>query len=507
MTVQATRTEREPGQMLVGGQLVEGAAGETLEIVNPATGEVITTTPAGDEVDVDRAVGAARRAFEEGTWSGMSRMERAKVLNRFADHIEERMDALFRLETLNNGRPLRETRAQVGRLPEWFRYNAGLLLAERTDVIPMPGPYLNYLLRHPIGVCGLLTPFNHPLMILAKSLAPALAAGNTVVIKPSELTPLTTLELGHIAAEAGIPDGVINIVTGLGASAGKALSEHPAVAKVTFTGGTEVGRAVGVAAAQRFAKATTELGGKSPVLVFEDAGIDRAVRGAAFGAFIAAGQTCICGARVLVQEAIYDDVVDGLAATAERIRVGDPTDEETQMGPVISDKQRARVLGYAALGVEEGGRLVTGGGPAELPPPLDRGFFVEPTVIADVSNDMRVAQEEIFGPVAVVVPFSDEADGVRKANDVRFGLGSAIWTRDVARAHRVAARIEAGMTWINDHHRLDPASPWGGVKDSGVGREGGWESFHEFTEIQSIVVRTAEDDVDWYGEHAPTRLN
>ena len=507
MTVQATRTEREPGQMLVGGQLIEAAAGDTLEIVNPATGEVITTTPAGDEVDVDRAVGAARRAFEEGTWSGMSRMERAKVLNRFADHIEERMDALFRLETLNNGRPLRETRAQVGRLPEWFRYNAGLLLAERTDVIPMPGPYLNYLLRHPIGVCGLLTPFNHPLMILAKSLAPALAAGNTVVIKPSELTPLTTLELGHIAAEAGIPDGVINIVTGLGASAGKALSEHPAVAKVTFTGGTDVGRAVGVAAAQRFAKATTELGGKSPVLVFEDAGVDRAVRGAAFGAFIAAGQTCICGARVLVQEAIYDDVVDGLAATAERIRVGDPTDEETQMGPVISDKQRARVLGYAALGVEEGGRLVTGGGPAELPPPLDRGFFVEPTVIADVSNDMRVAQEEIFGPVAVVVPFSDEADGVRKANDVRFGLGSAIWTRDVARAHRVAARIEAGMTWINDHHRLDPASPWGGVKDSGVGREGGWESFHEFTEIQSIVVRTAEDDVDWYGEHAPTRLN
>ena len=507
MTVQATRTEREPGQMLVGGQLIEAAAGETLEIVNPATGEVITTTPAGDNVDVDRAVGAARRAFEEGTWSGMSRMERAKVLNRFADHIEERMDALFRLETLNNGRPLRETRAQVGRLPEWFRYNAGLLLAERTDVIPMPGPYLNYLLRHPIGVCGLLTPFNHPLMILAKSLAPALAAGNTVVIKPSELTPLTTLELGHIAAEAGIPDGVINIVTGLGASAGKALSEHPAVAKVTFTGGTDVGRAVGVAAAQRFAKATTELGGKSPVLVFEDAGVDRAVRGAAFGAFIAAGQTCICGARVLVQEAIYDDVVDGLAATAERIRVGDPTDEETQMGPLISDKQRARVLGYAALGVEEGGRLVTGGGPAELPPPLDRGFFVEPTVIADVSNDMRVAQEEIFGPVAVVVPFSDEADGVRKANDVRFGLGSAIWTRDVARAHRVAARIEAGMTWINDHHRLDPASPWGGVKDSGVGREGGWESFHEFTEIQSIVVRTAEDDVDWYGEHAPTRLN
>jgi acyl-CoA reductase-like NAD-dependent aldehyde dehydrogenase len=507
MTEHAVRTEREPGQMLIGGELVDSAGGERLDILNPATGEVITTTPAGDAVDVDRAVQAARRAFEDGPWPRMNRMQRAKILNRFADHLDERMDALFRLETLNNGRPLRETRAQVGRTPEWLRYNAALLLAERTAVIPMPGPYLNYLLRHPIGVCGLLTPFNHPLMILAKSLAPALAAGNTVVIKPSELTPLTTLELGHIATEAGIPDGVINIVTGIGATAGKALSEHEHVAKVTFTGGTDVGRAIGVAAAQRFAKATTELGGKSPVLVFDDAGVERAVKGTAFGAFIAAGQTCICGARIIVQEGVYDDVVAGLAATAESLRVGDPTDEATQMGPVISERQRARVLGYVDLGVEEGGRVVAGGGRPDMPGPLDGGFFVEPTVIADVSNDMRVAQEEIFGPVAVVVPFSDEADGLRKANDVRFGLGSAIWTRDVARAHRVAAQIEAGMTWINDHHRLDPASPWGGVKDSGVGREGGWESFHEFTEIHSIVVRTAEDDVDWYGEAAPTRLN
>ncbi|MQA75333.1 MAG: aldehyde dehydrogenase family protein [Solirubrobacterales bacterium] len=493
--------------MRIAGEPVEAATGETLDILNPATAQVMTTTPAGGAEDVDRAVRAARRAFDDGPWPRMERSQRARVLHRFADHLEERMDALFRLETLNNGRPVRETRAQVGRLAEWFRYSAALLVAERTDVIPMPGPYLNYLLRHPFGVCGLLTPFNHPLMILAKSLAPAIATGNTVVIKPSELTPLTTLELADIAAEAGVPDGVINVVTGTGATAGKALAEHRDVAKLTFTGGTEVGRSIGVAAAKRFARATTELGGKSPVLIFEDAGLERAVKGAAFGAFIAAGQTCICGSRIIVHEAIYEEVVEGLAATAGALRLGDPSDERTQMGPLVADRQRRRVLGYVGIGAEEGGRVVTGGGVPQLEAPFDRGFFVEPTVIADVENEMRVAQEEIFGPVAVVVPFTDEEDGVRKANDIRFGLGSALWTRDVARAHRVAARIEAGMVWINDHHRLDPASPWGGLKDSGVGREGGWESFDEFTEIQSVTVRIAEDDVDWYGDDAAARLN
>jgi len=484
--------------LLIGGAETAALDGTTLDVINPTTGEVFGRVALAGEGDIDLAVSAGKAVFDSGEWSEMPIAQRSGILHRYADLIDDHLEDLFRLETRNNGRPIAETRAQVTRLSGWYRYNASLLLADRTSVVPMPGPYHSYTSRFPIGVVGILSSFNHPLMISSKSLAPALATGNSVVLKPSELTPFTCLILGDLAAEAGIPAGVLNVVPGLGPVAGKRLSEHPDVAKIVFTGGTEPGRSVSVAAASRFAKATLELGGKTPVVVFDDQDIDVSTRGVAFGAFIGAGQTCICGSRILVQESIYDEFVEGLVNQASKIRLGDPALPETQLGPVVSEKARQRILDYIALGVEEGATIACGGGiPSD--PSLGPGYFVEPTVLRGVRNSMRCAREEIFGPVAVVIPFTDETDAVTLANDSDFGLGSSIWTKDVARAHRVAGRLTHGIVWVNDHHRLDPSSPWGGVRDSGIGREGGWESFHDFTHIKAVTIRTAEDPIDWYG--------
>jgi acyl-CoA reductase-like NAD-dependent aldehyde dehydrogenase len=482
------------------------AAVETRGIVNPATGAVIDTVVEGGADAVDAAVATARAAFDRGTWPAMARSERARLLLRIADAIDADSERLYRLEALNNGRPITETRAQLSRVPEWFRYNAGVLAAQRQAVLPGDGPYLSYQQRLPLGVCGIITPFNHPLLILARSLSAALANGNTVVVKPSELTPLTTLALLDIMTRAGLPDGVANVVTG-GRDAGIRLTQHPDIAKITLTGGTEAGRAAALATAARFARVTAELGGKTPVIVFDDVDPASAAEGAAFAAFVAAGQSCVAGSRFLVQRASYDAFVTALVARATAIRIGDPTLPDTQMGPLISARQRDKVHELITAGVAEGARLVAGGGHPELPKALRAGFFLEPTVLADATMEMTVAREEIFGPVAVVIPFDDEEDAVRMANDNRYGLGAGVWTTDIGRAHRVASRIVAGMVWINDHHRLEPSLPWGGVKESGIGKDAGLESFDDFSWVKTIVTRTASEPVDWYGGQDQGRLN
>src|ERR1700760_1556231 len=369
----------------VDGREIEAGNGAMLDVHNPATGDVIARIPNSTAADIDRAMKSARAAFEGKAWGGMDIRARARMVNKLADAFEANLGELYKLETLNNGRPVNETRAQLSRLPDFFLYFAGLALARRDAVIPVEGSYLNYTLRTPIGIVANCTPFNHPLMILCKSLAAVLASGCVTVVKPSEYTPLTTLRLARIFTDAGLPPGVFNIVLGLGHSAGKMLAEHPDIDKLVLTGGTEAGRIAGNAAAKVFAHQTMELGGKTPVMVFEDFDIDRAVNYAAFGAFIGAGQTCVCASRHIVQATIYDEFVEKLKAKTESIRIGDPFDAATQLGPVISAKQRDRVLSYCGYGREDGARLVAGGGAAEVPGHAN-GYFVQPTVFADVTS-------------------------------------------------------------------------------------------------------------------------
>ena len=494
--------------LFIDGKQVPASLPDLLDVINPATGELLAQISHANAQDVDRAVRSAHTAFESAEWANMSNRTRARLINKLADVFEANMDEMYQLETANNGRSLNETRAQVSRLPDFLRYNAGLAIARRDSVIPVEGNYLNYTLRTPIGVVGNSTPFNHPLMIMIKSLAPTLASGCTTVVKPSEYTPLTTLRLAQLFVEAGLPPGVFKVITGLGPTTGKALAEHPMLAKWVLTGGTEAGRITGALAGSNFAHQTLELGGKTPVLVFDDFDVEQAVNYAAFGAFIGAGQTCICGSRQIVQEKIYDEFVERLAAKAKTIRIGNPNDPSVQLGPVVSARQQQRVLSYIKIGLEEDKARLVAGGKVPSDPSLKNGFFVEPTVFADVTPRMRIFQEEVFGPFVSVSKFSTEAEGLVMANDSPFGLAGAIRTNDVTRAHRVAARLKCGIVWINDHHRLDPASPWGGVKDSGIGREGGIESFDQHFETKSVMVRLDDAPFDWYKDTAAQpRLN
>ncbi|MDE2623845.1 MAG: aldehyde dehydrogenase [Betaproteobacteria bacterium] len=494
--------------LFIDGREVQATRSDTLEVINPATGAVLAHISHASDADVDRAVQSARTAFKRSDWADLSNRTRAKLINKLADAFEAHLEEFFQLETTNNGRPVNETRAQISRLPDFLRYNAGLAIARRDSVIPVDGNYFNYTVRTPVGVVGNSTPFNHPLMILMKSLAPTLASGCTTVVKPSEYTPLTTLRLAALFVEAGLPPGVFNVITGLGPTTGRALATHPGLAKWVLTGGTEAGRITGALAASNFAHQTLELGGKTPVLVFDDYDVDQAVNYAAFGAFIGAGQTCICGSRQIVQEKVYDQFVEKLAAKAKTIRIGNPIDPSVQLGPVVSLRQQQRVLNYIRIGLEEDRARLVAGGRIPDDPALKSGFYVEPTVFADVTANMRIFQEEVFGPFVSISRFSTEEEGLALANHSQFGLAGAIRTNNLTRAHRVAARLQCGIVWVNDHHRLDPASPWGGVKDSGIGRECGTESFDQHFETKSVMLRMDETPFDWYRDTASQpRLN
>jgi aldehyde dehydrogenase (NAD+) len=474
----------KPGLLHIGGQPVESLSGATFRTINPATEEPLAEVAEGRAEDIDRAVNAARKAFSEGPWASMAPADRGRILWKIGDLLEARLAEVSELETLDSGKTITESsRVDVPFAADCFRYFAGWATKIEGETIPVRAPCFNYTLREPYGVVGQIIPWNFPILLASWKVAPALAAGNTVVLKPAEQTPLTALRLAEIALEAGLPPGVLNVVPGFGSTAGAALVDHPGVAKIAFTGSTAVGQEIMKTASRTLKRLTLELGGKSPNVVFADADLDAAVRGAGTGIFYNKGEVCTAGSRLFLEEPLHDAFMDRLLAQTAKLKQGDPLDPKTRLGPQVSEAQMKRILSYVEAGKSDGARLVAGGARAG-----SRGFFVQPTIFDDVRPEMTIAREEIFGPVLSVIRFRDLDELVRAANDTTYGLAAAVWTRDIRKAHRAARLLQAGTVWINTYGLYDSAMPFGGYKMSGFGRELGRHGLMEYTQTKSVWV-------------------
>ena len=472
-------------RLLINNRWVDSISGKTFKTLNPSTGEEICSVAEADKADVDLAVKAARTAFEKGPWRRMAAAERGKLLNKLADLIEKNADDLARLEALDNGKPYKVAKAaDLSLTVACYRYFAGWADKIQGKTIPIPGNYLCYTRLEPVGVVGQIIPWNFPLLMQAWKLGPALACGNTVVMKPAEQTPLTALRVGELIVEAGFPEGVVNILPGYGPTAGQAISRHMDVDKVAFTGSTEVGHLIMEAAAQtNLKRVTLELGGKSPNIVFADADMDKAIEGSHFALFFNQGQCCCAGSRLFVERKAYDQFVERSVDRAKRRTVGDPFDPKTEQGPQVDQDQFNKVMSYIDAGRKEGASLLCGGDRAG-----DRGYFVQPTVFADVNDDMTIAREEIFGPVMSIIPFESIDEVVERANNTTYGLAAAVWTKDITKAHAIAGGVRAGTVWVNCYDVLEAAAPFGGFKQSGIGRELGEYGLQQYTEVKTVTV-------------------